>query len=262
MYFLNNFLNSNSFDNLNKFFARKFFKIFKFFFVETTLLELPETNYPAQTKSLIDDFDIDLNKKPYISYEELLELISSMISEKKFIFYDYGAGNLKLFRYLDKKFDNLNYYFKDQDVINKNVLDVKIKKKLSNLYVNNLQTIDKINLLYFGSSIQYLKYYKKDLSQFFGKAEYILLAQTPFFNNKNKKEIFVIKQLNMHPTINYLYLFNSYYFLEFMENNNYVLIKKKRNKVTKFLNFKNFKKDFHDLDMYDYLFKYQGNQQN
>ena len=62
MYFLNYFLNSNSFDNLSKFFARKFFKIFKFFFVETTLLELPEANYPAQTKSLIDDFDIDLNK--------------------------------------------------------------------------------------------------------------------------------------------------------------------------------------------------------
>ena len=41
----------------------------------------------------------------------------------------------------------------------------------------------------------------------------------------------------MHPVINYLYLFNSEQFNKFMEKNNYFLVEKNINKVTKFLNF-------------------------
>ena len=52
----------------------------------------------------------------------------------------------------------------------------------------------------------------------------------------------LFKQLNMHPFINYLYLFNFQKFLNFMNENNYNLIEKNINNVTKFLNFKNFQK--------------------
>ena len=45
---LNNFLNSNSFDKLPKFVARKIFKIFKIFFVETNLKSLPINNHPTK----------------------------------------------------------------------------------------------------------------------------------------------------------------------------------------------------------------------
>ena len=65
-----------------------------------------------------------------------------------------------------------------------------------------------------------------------------------------------MKQINMHPNINYLYLFNFDYFVEFMNKNNYQLVEKNTNRVTKFLNFKNFnKKKYKNIDMYDLLFK-------
>ena len=60
----------------------------------------------------------------------------------------------------------------------------------------------------------------------------------------------------MHPEINFLYLFNINYFIRFMEKNSYELVEKNINKVTKFLNFKNFdRKKYKDINMYDLLFK-------
>ena len=49
MYFiLNKFLNSKYFDKLPKLLARKLFKIFKIFFVETNLERLPVNNHPTK----------------------------------------------------------------------------------------------------------------------------------------------------------------------------------------------------------------------
>ena len=60
----------------------------------------------------------------------------------------------------------------------------------------------------------------------------------------------------MHPLINYLYLFNLDSFTKFMDENNYELVEKNINKVTKFLNFKNFdKQKYKNINMYDLLFK-------
>ena len=62
----------------------------------------------------------------------------------------------------------------------------------------------------------------------------------------------------MHPFINYLYLFNFQKFLKFMNENDYDLIERNINNVTKFLNFKNFSKDLYkDINMYDLLFKFK-----
>ena len=44
---LNNFYKSNAFDKLPKILARKLFKIFKIFFVETNLERLPKNNHPT-----------------------------------------------------------------------------------------------------------------------------------------------------------------------------------------------------------------------
>jgi hypothetical protein len=41
-----------------------------------------------------------------------------------------------------------------------------------------------------------------------------------------------------------------------MKQNNYILIGKTFNRVTKFMNFKNFNKKYKELDMYDLIFKY------
>ena len=62
----------------------------------------------------------------------------------------------------------------------------------------------------------------------------------------------------MHPFINYLYLFNFQKFLKFMNENDYDLVERNINNVTKFLNFKNFSKDLYkDINMYDLLFKFK-----
>ena len=106
--------------------------------------------------------------------------------------------------------------------------------------------------------MQYIKDYKKELKIFFKKTHYILISQSPFFTNENIDEKIILKQLNMHPFINYLYLFNFQKFLKFMNENDYDLIERNINNVTKFLNFKNFSKDLYkDINMYDLLFKFK-----
>ena len=76
---INLFLSSNFFERLNPFFSRKLFKIFKIFFIETKLKSLPENNYKIEEK-LINELesiylDPDIEKIPYISYSDLLNLL-------------------------------------------------------------------------------------------------------------------------------------------------------------------------------------------
>jgi len=265
MNILNLFLKSKIFDNSNIFLIRKLFKIFKFFFVETELKTLPKTNYPLT----VIDKDLEHSKnfiikdsKPYISYvhlPDLLEVISD--NKQRIIFFDYGAGNLSLFYYLNRKFKNIEYFFKDQLIVEEKVKKIIENDKIKNLYLSDNFNTQAIDLLYFGSSLQYIDDYKNILKSFFKKSKYILISQTPFFDNEHYKETIIIKQLNMHPNINYLNLFNFSLFLNFMKKNDYQLIERNVNKVTKFLNFKNFDKNkFKDIDMYDLLFKYKKNE--
>ena len=262
MKILNPLFKSKVFDNLNIFFAKKIFKLFKIFFVETNLNKLPDLNYPLK------DIDADLkgselysssNTVPYLSYSHLSDLVNIIYEEKKkFVFFDYGAGNLNLFFYLNKRLDNLKYYFKDQISVEEKVKKIINQKRLNNLILGQYEFSELIDVLYFGSSLQYIDNYKDKISPFFQKARYILIAQTPFFENQKLNEKIILKQLNMHPVINYLYMFNFSHFINFMEKNNYILMEKNINKVTKFLNFKNFdKKKYINLNMYDLLFKYK-----
>ena len=202
------------------------------------------------------------DSRPYISYVHLPDLIEVISDNKqRIIFFDYGAGNLSLFYYLNRKFKNIEYFFRDQLIV-----EEKVKKIIENDKIKNLHLIDNLNsqaidLLYFGSSLQYIDDYKNILKSFFKKSKYILISQTPFFDNEHYKETIVLKQLNMHPNINYLNLFNFNFFLNFMKKNDYQLIERNVNKVTKFLNFKNFDKNkFKDINMYDLLFKYKKNE--
>ena len=50
-----------------------------------------------------------------------------------------------------------------------------------------------------------------------------------------------MKQVNIHPTINYAYLIEYNNFLNLMKKNNYKLLSQNKNNFIKFLNFKNFK---------------------
>tara|TARA_B100000513_G_C11843996_1_gene166862 strand:- start:135 stop:731 length:597 start_codon:yes stop_codon:yes gene_type:complete len=190
----------------------------------------------------------------YSHLPHLLELIYER--EEKLNFFDYGGGNLNLYFYLNKKFEKIYYYFKDQNKVEEKVKDIIRNDGLKNLFVNNNNIQSHIDILYFGSSLQYVENYKEELSLFFKKTKYILIAQSPFFQNENLDEKIILKQINMHPNINYLYLFNFDNFINFMDKNGYELVEKNINKVTKFLNFKNFNRQkYKNINMYDLLFK-------
>jgi len=260
MKLLNSFLLSKTFDKINSFFAKKIFKLFKVFFVETNLEILPENNYPLK------NIDVDLIKSksfaknnllPYISYSHLPHLLHIIYEKKNRLFlYDYGAGNLNLYYYLNYKFKNLNYIFKDQKIVEQKIKMIIKEDNLKNLFTSDQEYQIYYDIVYFGSSLQYIRNYKEELLTFFNKSKYLLISQTPFFDNNQLKEKIILKQLNMHPEINYLYLFNLNYFIKYMKENNYELVEKSINKVTKFLNFKNFdKKKYQNINMYDLLFR-------
>ena len=258
---LNIFYKSNFFDHINPFIAKKIFKLFKIFFVKTKLQTLPSKNYKINESQIIKEFTDGKffekkENKPYITYTHLLDLMSVMKNKETFNFFDYGAGNLNLFFYLRKNIKNLNYFFFDQPEILKILKNYNETQNFEKLNICSNFKKEKLDFVYFGSSLQYLKKYKSEISQFKNSTNYLLISQTPFFRNKDiKNEFLVMKQINMHPKINYLYCFNYDYFIDFMEQNNFKLIDKNFNRVTKFLNFKNFDKQYKDIDMYDLFFK-------
>ena len=260
MEIINNFLASKYFERISPFLAKKIFKIFKIFFVKTKYDTLPEDNYIIKKDETLKRFEDGKNFqnedfKPYITYIHLLDLITVMNKKEIFNFFDYGAGNLDLFFYLKKKIPNLNYFFYDLQEVMDLLKNFIVKENLKNIEISNKFNNNFYDLVYFGSSLQYLKDYKKEVLKFKDNAKYILISQAPFFSKSNYyKETLVIKQVNMHPNINYLYMINFDKFLKFMNDNNFELIDKNLNRVTKFLNFKNLKKDFVNIDMYDLLF--------
>ena len=257
---INLFLRSKYFDKVNIFISRKIFKIFKIFFVQTNLKNLPDQNYKINENDVLNEFHLSekslkKNKKPYITYSHLLDLIEVM-NKKPLNFFDYGAGNLNLFFYLSKKIKEINYFYHDQIAMTKLLKDHMRNNEFKNLNFEYKLKELQIYLLYFGSSLQYLKAYKDEILKFKNNTKYLLISQTPFFKNVDlKNEFIILKQVNMHPNINFLYSFNYYLFIDFMKRNNFILIDANLNRVTKFLNFKNFKNEYKYTDMYDLLFK-------
>lgn len=262
-HFLNYFFKSKLFDKTNNFLARKIFKFFKCFFVETNLRFLPKTNHPLNDSNFYKYNEFLLKKKinndkiPFISYSHLLDVLGVYsLFKKKISFLDYGAGNLTLYKSFKEKFKNFSYYYYDQLFYQTLVKKIIKKNKLKNLFIFNKKLkYKKFDFVYFGSSIQYLENYKKEISFFFKKAKFIIISQSPFFEHKIKENI-IVKQLNLHPTINYLYFINLKLFIKFLKKNNYHLVNKSYNKVIKFINFKNFNKKYKNLRMYDLIFKY------
>ena len=146
-----------------------------------------------------------------------------------------------------------NNQYSQQKIVNI-VKDFKIKKNINNVFIDKEKINDSLDIVYFGSSLQYIENYEEVISNFLN-SKYILIAQTPFFSAPEDVNKVVLKQINMHPKINYLYMINLNNFIKFMNNNKYKLKNKSLNKVTKFMNFKNFDDRYKDLDMYDLLFE-------
>lgn len=257
---LNKFILSKNYDKLNPFLKRKFFKIFKVFFVKTELYKLPKKNHHLREINInqeIDDIKKVKKKKliPWTAHNNLVQLIKNL-NLKKIKFLDIGAGSLSLYVYLNMKIKNLNYYY--YDLPNYIELNKKIKKKLNlkNLIIyekiTNLK--EKFNLVYFGSSLQYMKNYKIIIKKLLKKSNYFLISLTPFYECGETDKI-IVKQVNLSDNILFHYIFNLKDFIKFMKNNNYILVANEQNLKVKFLNFKNFEKKYKNLRMLNLLFK-------
>ena len=181
---INLFLRSKYFDKVNIFISRKIFKIFKIFFVQTNLKNLPDQNYKINENDVLNEFHLSekslkKNKKPYITYSHLLDLIEVM-NKKPLNFFDYGAGNLNLFFYLSKKIKEINYFYHDQIAMTKLLKDHMRNNEFKNLNFEYKLKELQIDLLYFGSSLQYLKAYKDEILKFKNNTKYLLISQTLF----------------------------------------------------------------------------------
>ncbi len=265
---LNSFYKSNIFDRLPKILARKLFKIFKIFFVETNLKSLPENNHPTNLdKDLQTKIINNENNKfyrPFSTCAYLLEILTLYSrSNKSLSFFDFGANNIDNFIYLNRYIKNWQYIYHDLPHYNEVILNLIKEKGLKNITVSqDLSLKDRpLDFVFFGSSLHYTNNYKLILKKFFeNKAKNIILSHTPFYiSNKNKKDI-ILKQVNIHPVINYAYLFQYDNFISFMRDNNYVLISQNKNNLIKFLNFKNFSNDFSFINFLDLTFSYRNNE--
>ena len=270
--FLNTFLNSNFFNKLPNFLARKIFKIFKIFFIETNFSSLPDNNHPTNIDEknqlrIIKNFN-DKFYKPFSTCAYLLEILTLYESiESKVKIFDFGANNIDNYIYLKRYLKNWKYTYHDLPTYNAYISNMIKNNNWKDINVlNNLSEInEQFDFIFFGSSIHYVKNYREILKELCSKkSKYLIFSHTPFYmSDKNDKDI-VMKQVNIHPIINYAYLIEYNNFIKFMEENNYKLILQNKNNFIKFLNFNNFK-NFSFINFLDLTFvnkKYNENKIN
>jgi hypothetical protein len=266
---VNIFYKSKCFDLLPKFVARRLFKIFKIFFVETNLNLLPKNNHPT-TLNKEDQIKIIKNSKeifyrPFSTCAHLLETLSVYSKiKKKFTLLDFGANNIDNYIYLNKYLDNWKYIYHDLSQYNDTVSALIKENKWNNIEVLNNLSLSKdspLDFAFFGSSIHYAEGYQEILKKFaINKSKFLIFSHTPFYISDNNDKDKVLKQVNIHPVINYAYLINYNNFIQFMKDNNYKLISQNKNNLIKFLNFKNFNKNFSFIGFLDLTFTYIDNE--
>lgn len=260
---LNKFLNSSYFDKLPKYLARRIFKFFKIFFVQTDLKTLPENNHPTEiddkAQSEIIVKQNDKFYKPFSTCSFLLEVMTlyqSLEKNRKIKILDFGANNIDNYIYLKRYLKNLEYIYHDLPSYNSFIKNLITKNQLSNIKVtDNLEEIDyELDFIFFGSSIHYINNYKEMLKKISSiKNKYLIFSHTPFYISDRNDNDIVMKQVNIHPIINYAYLIEYKKFINFMRENNYNLISQNKNNLIKFLNFKNFK-DYSFINFLDLIF--------
>ena len=257
------FLRLSIYNNVHKLLGPRIFKLFKIFFVETNFKKLPILNHPLEIdyKEELKKYDLvkKTNLRPFLSYSHILDIIklSGHFKKREIKFLDFGAGNLELFAYLSKNISKFKYFYHDQNEYNLLIEKIKKDKNIKNLEVIRGFKNKSLNFdfVYFGGSLQYINDYKSSLNKIFKKTKFIIISQTPFYFNKNIQHDIILKQLNLSYALNYLYLINYQKFKNFLQKNKFNLISMTHNRVIKFINFKNLKKKYKNIDMYDLIFE-------
>ena len=258
--FLNNFLSKEFTQYFPKTLNRKLLRRYGVFFVPTNFKILPKSFYPIAT-SLHEQVNLALNydpRKKLIKFNTKIDMdkfLFNVFKKKKFNYLDVGGDNIDLYLKLNNKL-NINKYY----IYNfKNIINIFkiIKKKFlyKNIYpILSISNISPIDLVYFGSSIQYFRNYKIFLKKIFKlKPKYIFFSGTSFYNNELEKEKLVVKQTNILPHHVYLYFFNLSKFINYFNNNDYRVVFFNKNKFAK-VNYHNFDKILGKIQYLDILF--------
>ena len=252
---------------LPKFIKKKLKKFFfKYYFIPTNLKSLPKNNYPEKfnynyQKELIKKFEVEEKQSSFMTCPHLITLLSTKFSfDQKFSFLDIGGEKIDFYLHLKKKFKNIKYYVFNQ----KNLLDIFFNIK-SDFSLKDLNIISNISEVYngqydfvnFGSSIQYFNNYEDFLNKITSnKNKYIFFSGLPNYlsSNVNFKKNIVVKQVNVFPQINHLYILNKDYLYNILFQQDYILLFEKKN-TTDVINFNNFNNLLKVMEYTDVMFE-------
>ena len=244
--FLNNLLSKNFTKFFPKTINRKLLRRYGIFFVPTNLKILPINFYPISTNlkdqiSLVENYD---SKKKLIKFNTKMDMdifLKSLFKKKRFNYLDVGGDNIDLYLKLNNNLKIIDYNIYNFKKVINIFKKIKAQFKMKNLNpITNIRKLKNIDMVYFGSSIQYFKNYNIFLKKIIKmKPKYIFFSGTTFFNDNIDKEKWIVKQTNILPHTVYLYFFNLNKFISFFKKNDYKLVFYQKNKFAK-VNYKNF----------------------
>ena len=258
--FLNNFLSKDFTKFFPKTVNRKLLRRYKIFFVPTKLKTLPRNFYPISTNlkeqiSIVENYNPKNKLVRFNTKMDMDKFLKKLFKKKVFNYLDIGGDNIDLYLKLNNVLTFKRYF-----VYNfKEIIDIfkKVKNlfKIKNFFpITKIPNIKNIDIVYFGSSLQYFRNYEIFLKKIFlKKPKYIFFSGTTFYLDKIEKEKWVVKQTNILPHTVHLYFFNLNKFVSFFKKNNYKLVYYKKNKFAE-VNYKNFYPTLKKIMYLDILF--------
>ena len=223
---------------------RKISRIFKIYFVLSDKNYLPKNNHPLHNLKLLfeNQYNNFLENKFNFNKDLFHNLKKHFLKQKKIKILDYGGENLDLYLFLKKKFPKISIIVINQKKLNNILKNFIKKKKIKNIQVfSDIKKINhiKLDLVYFGSSLQYIKNYEEVLKLLLKKKiKYFCISATSFFYSKFNKKI-ILKQVNLFPYFLYCYSFNYIHISSLFNKYGYKIMNKKLNPYKK-INFRNF----------------------
>ena len=227
------------------FLTRKISRIFKIYFVFSAKNYLPKNNYPLHNLNLLFENQYNNFHKNNFNFNKDLfhNLKGCFLKNKTIKILDYGGENLDLYLFLKKKFPKATIIVINQKKLNNVLKNFIKKKKIKNIQVfSDIKKINniKLDLVYFGSSLQYMKNYEEILKFLLKKkVKYFCISATSFFYSKKFNKKIILKQVNLLPYILYCYSFNFIHINSLFSKYGYKIINKKFNPYKK-INFRNF----------------------
>ena len=240
-------------------------KFFRYYFLKTKLKNLPQLNYPEKgnleyQKKLIEQFDLSKNQSSFMTYPQLIKLLTTKFETNKiFNFLDIGGEKIDFYLNLKKNFKNVKYFLYNQKSITDTFHKIKLEFNYQDFYViDELNEILNINFdfINLGSCIQYFDNYEDVLKKITKNSKYIFFSGTHLYDSEESvfEKNIVVKQVNVMPQINFLYFFNRKDFFKIFFEKKYNLEFENKNLTDK-VNYDNFNNHLNNISYSDFLFE-------